>query len=138
VPDEQEHASIPAENHTKDTKKTRPQADQPSSVRKRKPGPKPGTEAARRGELAAAAKMGRERYREIGKKGGKAVRERHGIEFYTTIGRKGGSTTKTRHGHEHYEQISRIGGAHHRRQPEQESEPGIWARSDEHRRVACE
>lgn len=84
---------------------------------RRKPGPKPGTEAARRGGAAARDKYGIAFYSRIGKKGGSTVRERHGSEFYTDIGRKGGESTKRNKGVEHYSRIGRIGGkqAHRRK-----------------------
>ncbi|HEX6542340.1 MAG TPA: hypothetical protein VF040_11345 [Ktedonobacterales bacterium] len=77
---------------------------------RRKPGPKPGTEAARRGGTAARDKYGSAFYSRIGTKGGSTVRERHGSEFYTDIGRKGGESTKRNKGIEHYSRIGRIGG----------------------------
>ena len=84
---------------------------------RRRPGPRPGTEAAKRGGSAARDKYGREFYSKIGSKGGSTVRERHGSEFYTEIGRRGGETTKRNLGTEHYSRIGRIGGkrAHGRR-----------------------
>lgn len=77
---------------------------------RRKPGPRPGTEAAKRGGSAARDKYGREFYSRIGSKGGSKVRERHGTEFYTEIGRRGGESTKRNLGSEHYSRIGRIGG----------------------------
>jgi len=84
---------------------------------RRKPGPRPGTEAAKRGGSAARDKYGSEFYSKIGSKGGSKVRERHGSRFYTEIGRQGGETTKRNLGSEHYSRIGRIGGkrAHGRR-----------------------
>lgn len=84
---------------------------------RRKPGPRPGTEAAKRGGTAAREKYGREFYSKIGSKGGSTVRERHGSTFYTEIGRRGGESTKRNLGAEHYSRIGRIGGqrAHGRR-----------------------
>lgn len=79
---------------------------------RRKPGPRPGTEAAKRGGSAARDKYGREFYSKIGSKGGSKVRERHGSVFYTEIGRRGGETTKRTLGAEHYSRIGRIGGKH--------------------------
>jgi general stress protein YciG len=77
---------------------------------RRKPGPRPGTEAAKRGGTAAREKYGREFYSKIGAKGGSTVRERHGSSFYTEIGRRGGEATKRNLGVEHYSRIGRIGG----------------------------
>jgi general stress protein YciG len=77
---------------------------------RRKPGPRPGTEAAKRGGQAARAKYGVEYYSRIGKKGGSIVKERHGSDHYTRIGRQGGEQTKAKHGVEHYARIGRIGG----------------------------
>lgn len=82
-------------------------ADPPT---RRKPGPRPGTEAAKRGGTAAREKYGREFYSRIGSKGGSTVRERHGSSFYTEIGRRGGESTKRNLGTEHYSRIGRIGG----------------------------
>lgn len=76
----------------------------------RKRGPRPGTEAARRGGLAARARHGSEFYRKIGAQGGQTVRERHGSSFYADIGRRGGESTKRNRGLEHYAEIGRIGG----------------------------
>jgi uncharacterized protein len=81
-----------------------------ATPQRRKPGPKPGTEAAKRGGNAAKMKYGREFYSKIGAIGGSTVRERHGAEFYTEIGRRGGETTKRTLGSEHYSRIGRIGG----------------------------
>lgn len=99
-----------------------PSAEAPQRQR-RKPGPRPGTEAAKRGGSAARDKYGREFYSKIGSKGGSKVRERHGSDFYTEIGRRGGETTKRNLGAEHYSRIGRIGGkrAHGRRQVSAES-----------------
>ena len=77
---------------------------------RRKPGPRPGTEAAKRGGTAARDKYGKEFYSRIGSKGGSTVRERHGSTFYTEIGRRGGESTKRNLGTEHYSRIGRIGG----------------------------
>ncbi len=92
----------------------------PAERQRRKPGPRPGTEAAKRGGSAARDKYGREFYSKIGSKGGSMVRERHGSSFYTEIGRRGGETTKRNLGSEHYSRIGRIGGkrAHGRREVE--------------------
>ena len=83
---------------------------------RRKPGPRPGTEAAKRGGTAARDKYGRDFYSKIGSKGGSTVRERHGSSFYTEIGRRGGESTKRNLGTAHYSRIGRIGGqrAHNR------------------------
>lgn len=88
---------------------------------RRKPGPRPGTEAARRGGTAAREKYGKEFYSRIGSKGGSTVRERRGSAFYTEIGRRGGESTKRNLGTEHYSRIGRIGGQRaHGRRPEDE------------------
>jgi uncharacterized protein len=87
-------------------------ADEPEARVRRKPGPKPGTEAAKRGGQAAAARYGRDFYRQIGKKGGSMVRDKHGSEHYTRIGRMGGEATKAKLGVEHYSRIGKIGGLH--------------------------
>lgn len=88
----------------------------PDQPVRRKPGPRPGTEAARRGGTAARNKYGRDFYSRIGSKGGSTVRDRHGSSFYTEIGRRGGESTKRNLGTEHYSRIGRIGGqrAHHK------------------------
>jgi len=84
--------------------------EDPQPRQRRKPGPRPGTEAAKRGGSAARDKYGREFYSKIGAKGGSKVRERHGSSFYTEIGRRGGETTKRNLGKDHYSRIGRIGG----------------------------
>jgi general stress protein YciG len=89
---------------------TKPSQQANAAPTRRKPGPKPGTEAAKRGGNAAKQKYGREFYSKIGAIGGSTVRERHGSEFYTEIGRRGGETTKRTLGSEHYSRIGRIGG----------------------------
>ncbi len=87
-----------------------PSAAEAAPRQRRKPGPRPGTEAAKRGGSAARDKYGSEFYSKIGSKGGSTVRERHGTGFYTEIGRRGGETTKRNLGTEHYSRIGRIGG----------------------------
>src|SRR5258705_11740478 len=52
---------------------------------RRKPGPRPGTEAARRGGTAARDKNGSEFYSRIGSKGGSTVSARHGTPILTVI-----------------------------------------------------
>jgi uncharacterized protein len=78
---------------------------------RRKPGPKPGTEAAKHGGRAAAAKYGTAFYSRIGKVGGTHLRERLGSEHFTRIGRLGGEITKQKHGREHFVRIGKIGGS---------------------------
>jgi general stress protein YciG len=78
----------------------------------RKRGPKPGTEAAKRGGRATRDKRGTEHYRRIGAIGGATVLEKHGLEFYREIGRRGGETTRRTLGTEHFARIGRIGGRH--------------------------
>jgi len=96
----------------------------PEGVRqRRKPGPRPGTEAAKRGGAAARDKYGREFYSRIGSKGGSTVRERHGSSFYTEIGRRGGESTKKRLGVDHYSRIGRIGGQRAHGRPWRKSRP---------------
>lgn len=78
---------------------------------RRKPGPVPGSDAARRGGQRVREKYGSEHYRRIGAAGGKAIREQRGSDFYATIGHKGGEATKRNQGLEHYARIGRIGGS---------------------------
>ena len=87
---------------------------------RRKPGPRPGTEAAKRGGNAAKAKYGVAFYSKIGAIGGSTVRERHGAGFYAEIGHKGGVATKALHGSAHYSRIGRIGGKAHKGTPRKE------------------
>lgn len=87
-----------------------------------RPGPKPGTEAAKRGGRAAAAKYGHDFYSQIGKKGGTTVKARHGAEHYTRIGQIGGKSTKAKHGREHYVRIGKIGGQHKKKHAEEARE----------------
>jgi general stress protein YciG len=97
----------------------KPRADEPTAPVRRKPGPKPGTEAAQHGGKAAAAKYGTEFYRQIGKKGGAANLAKHGSEHYSRIGHVGGEQTKAKLGREHYARIGKIGGiARHQRTKE--------------------
>lgn len=97
----------------------------PERPARRKPGPRPGTEAAKRGGTAARDKYGREFYSKIGSKGGSTVRERHGSTFYTEIGRRGGESTKRNLGTDHYSRIGRIGGQRaHSHRPGEGDESG--------------
>lgn len=96
--------------HDAGTTGTTEQSSTPTTRQRRKPGPVPGTDAAKRGGTAAREKYGRDFYRRIGSKGGSTVRERHGSSFYTQIGRLGGEATKRNLGREHYARIGRIGG----------------------------
>lgn len=81
----------------------------------RKRGPKPGTEAARRGGRAVSARYGHDFYTQIGKKGGETVRRQHGSEFYMQIGKKGGDSTKRNQGAEFYARIGKKGGQANRK-----------------------
>lgn len=112
------------------TEKVAPVTPAAETPARRKPGPRPGTEAAKRGGTAAREKYGREFYSRIGSKGGSTVRDRHGSAFYTEIGKRGGESTKRNLGTEHYSRIGRIGGqrAHGRRSP---GEAGETATSSE-------
>ncbi len=104
---------------------TRGESEQtPEAPARRKPGPRPGTEAAKRGGTAAREKYGREFYSRIGAKGGSTVRERHGSTFYTEIGRRGGESTKRNLGTEHYSRIGRIGGQRAHGQRDEAGQPG--------------
>ncbi len=81
----------------------------------RKRGPKPGTEAARRGGRAVSARYGHDFYARIGKKGGETVRREHGPDFYVQIGKKGGDSTKRNQGSEFYARIGKKGGQANRK-----------------------
>lgn len=103
----------------KHTQRTKAEADdagiitarnETTATGRRRPGPRPGTEAAKRGGTAAREKYGREFYSRIGAKGGSTVRQRRGSSFYTEIGRLGGEATKRNLGKEHYARIGRLGG----------------------------
>lgn len=103
----------------------------PAPQVRRKPGPRPGTEAAKRGGSAARDKYGREFYSKIGSKGGSKVRDVHGPGFYTEIGRRGGETTKRNLGTDHYSRIGRIGGKHaHNRNGVMDDPPGQSVAAD--------
>lgn len=103
---------------TDDSKRAEGQLEDPPAARsteatpnqRRKPGPRPGSAAAKRGGSAARDKYGREFYSKIGSKGGSKVRDEHGSSFYTEIGRRGGESTKRNLGSDHYSRIGRIGG----------------------------
>lgn len=86
----------------------------------RKRGPRPGTDAARRGGEAVVAKLGVEHFRRIGRMGGRSAAKQHGPDFYTDIGRKGGNATRSKLGLEHYQAIGRKGGlsTHRRGEPD--------------------
>ena len=99
----------------------RKQTEQHVASPYRKPGPRPGTEAAKRGGLAAAQKYGRDFYSQIGKKGGTIVKDKLGSEHYTRIGRQGGEQTKAKYGAEHYSRIGRIGGKRRYKGSQQET-----------------
>jgi general stress protein YciG len=87
---------------------------------KRTPGPKPGSEGARRiseahkgskshdqrGGFAANPELARE----AGRKGGETVRTRYGADFYQEIGKKGGETVRRERGPEFFAEIGRKGG----------------------------
>ena len=76
-----------------------------------KRGPKPGTENARHGGQAVAAKYGPlGHYARIGKIGGESVRDSRPADYFAAIGQKGGLTTLARHGVEHYERAGAKGG----------------------------
>jgi general stress protein YciG len=79
---------------------------------RRKPGPTPGTEAAKHGGQAAAAKHGKEFYRQIGKKGGSRVRDTLGSGYYSRIGRVGGEASRQKYGRDHYARIGKLGAQH--------------------------
>ncbi len=74
-----------------------------------KKGPVPGSEAARRGGQATAAKYGPEHFRALGLKGGASTAKR-GREYYREAGKKGGEVTLERHGREHMAEIGQRGG----------------------------
>lgn len=88
---------------------------------KRKPGPAPGSEGARRISEAHKGshdhdKRGgfaadRERAKKAGSLGGATVKERYGAEFYQKIGAKGGQTVREKRGREHFVEIGKIGGS---------------------------
>lgn len=80
-----------------------------AAFRKRR-GPVPGTDNARRGGLAVREKYGTDYYRAIGRKGGATVRTQRGPEFYAEIGRRGGQSTKRLHGLDFYQRIGQRGG----------------------------
>lgn len=76
-------------------------------------GPKPGTENARHGGQAVAAKYGGSAYyRRIGRLGGIVTQGRQGTAWYAEIGQKGGETTRDRHPG-HYAAIGAKGGKSH-------------------------
>lgn len=87
---------------------------------KRSPGPRPGSDGARRiseahkgskshdqrGGFAANPELARE----AGRKGGETVRTRYGADFYQEIGKKGGETVRRERGPEFFAEIGRKGG----------------------------
>jgi general stress protein YciG len=95
-----------------------PPEESNSAKERQRPGPKPGSDAAKRGGAAARAKYGSDFYRAIGSVGGKKVRSTKGPDFYRDIGRRGGQTTRARLGLDHYARIGRMGGLRRKkRQP---------------------
>lgn len=76
----------------------------------RKSGPKPGSEAAKRGGRTTRDRYGAEHFRQIGATGGSAIFQTRGVDYYQEIGRRGGETTRRKFGSEHYARIGRIGG----------------------------
>jgi general stress protein YciG len=89
--------------------------------KRRKPGPAPGSEGARRISEAHRGshehdKRGgfaadRDRAKKAGSRGGATVKERYGAEFYQKIGAKGGQTVREKRGREHFVEIGKIGGS---------------------------
>jgi len=85
-----------------------------------KPGPKPGSEGARRiaeahrgshdhdktGGFAANPDLARE----VGRKGGETVKQRYGPDYYKEIGRKGGEALRDRRNPEYFATLGRKGG----------------------------
>lgn len=98
--------------------------------RGRKPGPRPGSEEARRGGLAAREKYGVDYYRRIGARGGYALRDRRGLAFYSEIGRQGGEATRRSRGTEHYVQIGRLGGQRRHKRGEPPAEGATSASAE--------
>lgn len=98
--------------------------DPPSSDQKvtKKRGPKPGTPAARKGGLAASARLGHDFYVGIGRKGGETVKRTHNRDYYSELGKKGGATTRDRMGSEFYAEIGRKGGQRNKKK-ERDPEP---------------
>ena len=87
---------------------------------KQTPGPRPGSDGARRiseahsgskthdqkGGFAANPELARE----AGRKGGETVRARYGADFYQEIGKKGGDTVRRERGSAFFAEIGRKGG----------------------------
>ncbi len=103
-----------SKSHSLDAAETAAPAGAPDTQTLRR-GPKPGTEAAKRGGWATRDKCGTEHYRRIGAKGGSTVLNQRGLEFYREIGRRGGESTRGKLGTEHYARIGRIGGKRKRK-----------------------
>jgi hypothetical protein len=70
------------------TRTGRPRIPTRPKQRKR-PGPKPGSEAAKRGGYARLNKYGLEAMREMARSGGRALVDRYGPEYMAAIGRTG-------------------------------------------------
>lgn len=112
--------------------------DRPQTV-PRKRGPKPGTPAARKGGLAASARLGHDFYVGIGRKGGETVKRTHSLDYYSEMGKKGGATTRERMGSEFYAEIGRKGGQRNKKKEREPESPeratqGGGVRHDERRR----
>ena len=111
MPQRSKRTEAAATNSTQPAQSKQPTTsdEQPQQPRRRH-GPRPGTENARRGGMAVRDKYGPDFYAAIGKKGGSVVRQKHGAEFYAAIGKKGGEATRNAHGGQHYSRIGRMGG----------------------------
>ncbi len=92
-----------------------PSPSAPPQRAKRKPGPKIGSDAARRGGMATRERHGKEFFKRIGQKGGKSLTDKHGIDYLRGLGGRGGKTTSEKYGNEHYRDIGREGGKKSRR-----------------------
>lgn len=117
-----------------------PTATEDTAARPRgKPGPKPGSENARRGGIATRDRWGAEHVREIARKGGNSLVKRRGADHLKGIGQKGGATTKERYGEEYFSIIGKKGGkasggrkrgAHKARNADQPAAPDAPTTSD--------
>lgn len=91
----------------------------------RKPGPKPGSAAAKRGGQVVAALYGPDHYRKLGRAGAQALRQSQAPGHFAEIGRLGGEATRAKYGIAHYQRIGKLHGAKYQdEQDEQQQKRG--------------
>jgi general stress protein YciG len=92
---------------------------------RQKPGPRPGSEGARRisayhsgsheHDQRAGFAVDRERARRAGLVGGETVKERYGSAYYQRVGAEGGKKVAAERGRDYFAAIGKIGGSRSKR-----------------------